>query len=569
MKRLIIFLILNSAFCILHSAAYAQSWQWFSTIGGGGQAVNPDIPDEQVAQMVTDSAGNVYACGRFIGQGSPSINGTPITSYGGYDIFVAKFNCAGNLVWVKTAGNFDYGDDAMSLVLDNFGHIYVTGEVYSSPFSSYCNFMGDTIIDDVNDMFLCKMDTSGNLLWVKWAAPNTGSFNTGSNSVDVTINSFGNLYVYFNTDTGLLFPGFYVSEKAFYVAEFDTSGTILSLKKLHDRATNGNTMVSSTNGDIYVTGYFNSDSIDVGGQVLYKVSNSGISNYDSFIAKFDSTGSLNWINQIAQAGNSFALSYSLLNVNNTHIAVSLVCPPGFILGNDTITNINAQGVPVIALLDSAGNFIWARNPQNQFTITPTGKMSLDANNNILFAGQFGLTINFGSYTISSPNGGGVFVAAINTSGIWTNAISIEGLSTFNIPLCTATDINGNILVAGGFDGPLIFNGNQITSAGGYTDGFIAKYGTQCSVGLQEQTANTQSQLSIYPNPATNHINIRTNGFNNATITILNTMGQTIFSQTLQATQNAVSLNISNLASGVYFIKVNGKENMVTQKFVKQ
>ncbi|MBK8416617.1 MAG: hypothetical protein IPL22_20175 [Bacteroidetes bacterium] len=63
--------------------SYAQSWQWFSTIGGGGQAINPDIPDEQVADMVTDSAGNVYVCGRFIGQGSPTINGTPITSFGG------------------------------------------------------------------------------------------------------------------------------------------------------------------------------------------------------------------------------------------------------------------------------------------------------------------------------------------------------------------------------------------------------------------------------------------------------------------------------------------------------
>ncbi|MBK6642831.1 MAG: hypothetical protein IPG39_17220 [Bacteroidetes bacterium] len=75
-----------------------QSWQWFSTIGGGGQAINPDIPDEQVADMVTDSAGNVYVCGRFIGQGSPTINGTPITSFGGYDIFVAKFNCCRQFV---------------------------------------------------------------------------------------------------------------------------------------------------------------------------------------------------------------------------------------------------------------------------------------------------------------------------------------------------------------------------------------------------------------------------------------------------------------------------------------
>ncbi|MBK6642833.1 MAG: hypothetical protein IPG39_17230 [Bacteroidetes bacterium] len=102
--------------------------------------------------------------------------------------------------------------------------------------------------------------------------------------------------------------------------------------------------------------------------------------------------------------------------------------------------------------------------------------------------------------MSSPSGGGICVASINTSGNWTNAISIEGLSSFNIPLSTETDIFGNILVAGGFDGPLIFNGNQISSAGGYTDGFIAKYGLQCSVGLDEDLTASSVQLKLFPNP---------------------------------------------------------------------
>ncbi|MBK9046711.1 MAG: T9SS type A sorting domain-containing protein [Bacteroidetes bacterium] len=571
MKKIIAILIFQfSLFNIPFS--YAQSWQWFNTIGGGGQAINPDIPDEQVADMVTDSAGNVYVCGRFIGQGSPTINGTPITSFGGYDIFVAKFNCLGNLLWVKTAGNFDYGDDAMSLVLDNFGHLYVTGEVYSSPFSSYCNFMGDTIIDDVNDMFLCKMDTSGNLLWVKWAAPNTGSFNTGSLPYKLNLTN-GNPTVLFNLPVaGAFWSGDSINTRGIYISEFDTAGNLLQV----------NTISSSNWGlfsykdyildnlsNQYVTGYFNSDSIEVGGQTLYKLSNSGISYYDCFIAKFDSSGFLIWIKQIGQPGGGSALTYSLLSVNDSLIAVSLICSPGFVFGSDTILNINTQGVTVILLLGSAGNVQWARNPQNQFTIKPTGKMSLDNNNDIVFATQFGLTINFGSYSVSSPSGGGICVASINTSGNWTNAISIEGLSSFNIPLSTETDIFGNILVAGGFDGPLIFNGNQISSAGGYTDGFIAKYGLQCSVGLDEDLTASSVQLKLFPNPATNHINLQTTGFKNSTITILNTMGQTVFTSNLSEAQNQTTINISKLSSGVYFIKVNDNENTVTLKFVKQ
>ncbi|MBK6642832.1 MAG: T9SS type A sorting domain-containing protein [Bacteroidetes bacterium] len=70
-------------------------------------------------------------------------------------------------------------------------------------------------------------------------------------------------------------------------------------------------------------------------------------------------------------------------------------------------------------------------------------------------------------------------------------------------------------------------------------------------------------------PATNHINLQTTGFKNSTITILNTMGQTVFTSNLSAIQNQTTINISKLSSGVYFIKVNDNENTVTLKFVKQ
>ena len=572
MKKIIAILIIQYSIFNIQYSASAQSWQWLNTIGGGGQAANFDTPEEQVSSMVTDSAGNVYTCGRFRGQGNPTINGIPIPSFGGYDIFVAKFNCVGNLLWVKTAGNTDDGDDAISLVLDNFGHLYVTGEVYSSPFSSYCNFMGDTIIDDVNDMFLCKMDTSGNLLWVKWAAPNSGSFNTGSLPYKINLTSNGNPKILFNLPTpGVFWSGDTINKRGIYISEFDTAGNLLQVDTVNSNFWGlgyYSDYAIGMNNDQYISGYFNNDSCEIGGQILLKISNSGISYYDAFVAKFDSSGTLKWIEHLGQLNHAVA-SYSLLNVSNNLIAVSLTCAPGFILGNDTIQNISNQGVPVILLLDTAGNKIWARFSQNQYTIRPQGKMSLDVNGNILFAGQFAGAAYFGSYSVVSINGGGIYVATINTSGNWTNAISIEGLGYFDIPLCTATDIDGNILVAGGFDGPLIFNGTQITSAGGYTDGFIAKYGLQCSVGIQEQTANTQGQLLLFPNPATTNINIQTSGFNNSTITIINTMGQTVFSQALQSNQNAVSINISNLSGGVYFIKVNDEKNSTTQKFIKQ
>ncbi|MBK7969885.1 MAG: T9SS type A sorting domain-containing protein [Bacteroidetes bacterium] len=523
--------------------------------------------------MVTDSAGNVYVCGRFIGQGSPTINGTPITSFGGYDIFVAKFNCLGNLLWVKTAGNFDYGDDAMSLVLDNFGHLYVTGEVYSSPFSSYCNFMGDTIIDDVNDMFLCKMDTSGNLLWVKWAAPNTGSFNTGSLPYKLNLTPNGNPTVLFNLPVaGAFWSGDSINTRGIYISEFDTAGNLLQV----------NTISSSNWGlfsykdyildnlsNQYVTGYFNSDSIEVGGQILYKQSNPGFSTADMFIAKFNPSGSLQWIQQIVINDSILNIPFGI-TIKDNYLYVAANGRQG-IVGNDTLINSQSNNnFPYVIKLNTNGQIIWAKGSSSQYPFSCSGGIAVSSNNSSLYiSGNFSGIANFGSTSINSPLGSGLYIAEIDTAGSWQSAQFLEGLSSNTYPLCTTLDATDNILVAGGFDGPLIFNGNQITSAGGYTDGFIAKYGLQCSVGLDEDLAASSVQLKLFPNPATNHINLQTTGFKNSTITILNTMGQTVFTSNLSEAQNQTTINISKLSSGVYFIKVNDNENAVTLKFVKQ
>ncbi|MBK9046705.1 MAG: hypothetical protein IPL74_08375 [Bacteroidetes bacterium] len=56
----------------------------------------------------------------------------------------------------------------------------------------------------------------------------------------------------------------------------------------------------------YVTGYFNSDSIEVGGQTIYSIGTNTLNDYDAFVAKFDSSGSLKWIKQIGQVGGSYA-----------------------------------------------------------------------------------------------------------------------------------------------------------------------------------------------------------------------------------------------------------------------
>ncbi|MBK6642828.1 MAG: hypothetical protein IPG39_17205 [Bacteroidetes bacterium] len=201
--------------------------------------------------------------------------------------------------------------------------------------------MGDTIIDDVNDMFLCKMDTSGNLLWVKWAAPNTGSFNTGSLPYKLNLTPNGNPTVLFNLPVaGAFWSGDSINTRGIYISEFDTAGNLLQV----------NTISSSNWGlfsykdyildnlsNQYVTGYFNSDSIEVGGQAITALEQSTTGSTMICSAKFNPSGSLKWIKQIGQVNDSI-LNYTFWNnFLKIYLYVAANGRQG-ILGYDTLIN---------------------------------------------------------------------------------------------------------------------------------------------------------------------------------------------------------------------------------------
>ncbi|HRP60470.1 MAG TPA: T9SS type A sorting domain-containing protein, partial [Vicingus sp.] len=81
------------------------------------------------------------------------------------------------------------------------------------------------------------------------------------------------------------------------------------------------------------------------------------------------------------------------------------------------------------------------------------------------------------------------------------------------------------------------------------------------------------KFEIAPNPASNNINLLLNTTTNlsTTISILNTLGEKIYQiQTnLNTGANNVSLNINNLANGVYFIQLNDGVHQQTKKLIKQ
>ena len=81
------------------------------------------------------------------------------------------------------------------------------------------------------------------------------------------------------------------------------------------------------------------------------------------------------------------------------------------------------------------------------------------------------------------------------------------------------------------------------------------------------TENVNPSFTILPNPANDKIKVSSNTpFN--TIEVINFLGQTVISQT-NMDSNETTLNISNLNSGIYFVRIKADNGISVQKFVKQ
>ncbi len=176
---------------------------WANQIGG---AFN-----DFVHSISLDGSGNVLTTGNFIGKVDfdPGVGIFNITPSGSSDIFVSKLNSSGNFVWAKNMGG-SFNDLSYALTLDAIGNVYTTGL-----FTGTADFdpgVGTYTLTSSggNDIFVSKLDVSGNFLW----AAQMGGTATAESGFSIKLDGSGNVYT-----TGY-FQG---------VADFDPGLAIYSL----------------------------------------------------------------------------------------------------------------------------------------------------------------------------------------------------------------------------------------------------------------------------------------------------------------------------------------------------
>lgn len=110
----------------------------------------------------------------------------------------------------------------------------------------------------------------------------------------------------------------------------------------------------------------------------------------------------------------------------------------------------------------------------------------------------------------------------------------------------------------------LFTVELITNNGSCTDTAYTTVYVFNSTGIDE-SADYES-LIVYPNPAKNNIIVKSEDIQNARISILDYSGKVIKEATL-FNKNQIAIDVSDISSGVYLIRVNSEKTSVTKKLL--
>ncbi|MDO7845426.1 hypothetical protein Q5H92_03585 [Hymenobacter sp. M29] len=102
-------------------------------------------------------------------------------------------------------------------------------------------------------------------------------------------------------------------------------------------------------------------------------------------------------------------------------------------------------------------------------------MASDDAGNVVVCGRFINTITLGTFTLTTGNVNGVYVARYNSAGVCTQAVKIDGAGLVLVVYDIALSPAGNVALAGSFTGSSLQIGSfgLSNSGGGGEDGFVA------------------------------------------------------------------------------------------------
>ena len=359
---------------------------WIATLGGTGT-------DYEVKAITVKSNGDVYG-----------VLSTNSEGAGGYDGVVVKYNSSGVLQWQRRIGGSS-NEFFQGMAIDDSGNIYAAGSTasYESGTSAY----------------IVKYNSSGAVQWQR-ALYSTSTIDLRKVAVD---SSSSNIYAVGFT-SALTSGGNDV-----FICKYSVSGVLQWQRRLGGTSNDdGSDIALDGSGNVYIQ---------------YQHS-SGQGGYDLGIAKYNSSGVIQWQRSLGGTGNESGAGLAIDSSDNIYIpamtasegqggydaGVAKYNSSGAIqwqriiggTGSDNVSNLatdSSGNVYVLGTTTSAGagsqdtlivkyNSSGVVQWQRSFGTTSyeyAGGIAVDSSDNLYFGGRSNVTGNYDSFIVKVPSDG--------------------------------------------------------------------------------------------------------------------------------------------------------------------
>jgi hypothetical protein len=497
--------------------------QWGTYFGGSG--------DDYGDGSAIDASGNVYIAGVTKTNVSSAIatTGAHQTTYGGgvNDGFMAKFNGLGVCLWSSYYGGT--GDDFLNgCVCDTANNVYFCGYT-SSVSGTFIATQGShqqIFNGGLHDGLLVKFDSLGTRLW--------GTYYGGTGDdlhVNITISGNGDLFIGGFTsslnDTSIATPNSHQSSYGggtydCFVAKFRSSG-------IRDWASYYGGLGADLGGyctldleeNVYLAGRTNTITSNFISTPCSYQRNYGGGISDVFLAKFTSTGSRLWGTYYGGSGTEDFPACTCDYSGNVYLSAPTSSSIDTVIASPGSSQPIYGGGLSDAFLAKFDGCI-AISPLNS---TPPQNMTICSGNNTML----NTSLTCGANWFNTPTGG--------TSIFFGN--------TFTTPNLTATET-------------FYIEENSCGVAAPRTAVTV----TVVICTNTPEITRFDTSIIVYPNPSSDKIFIKCKKLDH--LVILNSIGQQV-ANVIGASDDITEVDISQLTSGIYFLRVLVEDKMFNEK----
>jgi hypothetical protein len=302
--------------------------------------------------ITTDTSGNVFVTGSYLElltlNNAPTIGGTGITlAYsGGTECFVAKYSSDGLVLWAARITTPTANDQVLAIATDSLGNMLVSGSYGAGSAVTFSNAstVGGAYSQTFtslggNDAFVAKYSSTGTVIW----ATRIGASSThiqGELAYGIATDPSGNVLVAGQYASALSIynkPGTAVggtlpapagsgSIADAFIVKYSSDGDVLWAAQIAN-AGNGNNfratgVATDSSGNVLVVGFYASTLTAYSSGRTSSIALAYTGSNDIFVAKYNSTGVVQWATRIAGTGTSDDIGYGIATDPSGNVLVT-------------------------------------------------------------------------------------------------------------------------------------------------------------------------------------------------------------------------------------------------------